>query len=254
MTAVVGILCSNGVVVGTDSSATFAHTSSFATIEQTTEHKLVVLEERVLVAGTGPVGFGQRFRLLLNQLLQQNLLDGKPMEAAKQVSAAMIRDLVQTGCSPGDFGALVAFPSADDFHLCEFGVPDFQPEFKEDLWYCSMGSTQPITDPFLALMRDIFWESGPPNVQDGMFAATWALEHAIQVNPGGVNGPARIGVLQRDESGELRARGLKTEELDEHRQNIEAAKDALRQFKIDQAPRAESPELPKPPPVIAPEE
>ena len=65
-----------------------------------------------------------------------------------------------------------------------------------------MGSGQPITDPFLALMRSIFWGDGLPTVQDGTFAVTWALEHAIEVNPGGsatftqcrMGGP---GTLQR---------------------------------------------------------
>jgi len=54
---------------------------------------------------------------------------------------------------------LVAFPINTDFFLCEFQLSDFQPEFKDkNLWYVSMGSSQPITDTFLAFIRDVFWK------------------------------------------------------------------------------------------------
>ena len=58
---------------------------------------------------------------------------------------------------------MMAFVAEDNAQLCEFAVSDLQPELKTaKLWYCSMGSTQPITDSFLALMRDILWKDGPP--------------------------------------------------------------------------------------------
>jgi hypothetical protein len=64
MTAVVGVLCEGGVVVGTDSSATFAHDigpeQQAPTIEQCMD-KLRVVGDSVIVVGTGAVGLGQRF-------------------------------------------------------------------------------------------------------------------------------------------------------------------------------------------------
>lgn len=47
------------------------------------------------------------------------------------------------------------------------------------------------------LMREISWSGGPPNVQDATFAVTWALDHAVTCNPGGINAPVRIAVLER---------------------------------------------------------
>jgi hypothetical protein len=54
MTSVVGALCKDGVVVGSDSAATFV-AGGMRTIEQPTE-KLVVVRDHIIVAGTGQVG------------------------------------------------------------------------------------------------------------------------------------------------------------------------------------------------------
>ena len=70
MTAVVGILCSDGVVVGTDSSMTMA-SGTFRTIEQPTE-KLDVVDNRAIIAGTGSVGHGQRFRNVIENCITSN--------------------------------------------------------------------------------------------------------------------------------------------------------------------------------------
>src|SRR5436309_13655211 len=108
-----------------------------------------------------------------------------------------------------------------------------------------MGSAKPITDPFLALMRKAFWTSGPPLVHDAVFAVTWALEHAVEVNPGGVNDPIRIAVLERQRGG-LKARLLLNDELLEHKQNVAAAYDALRRFRDRQVSveAGDSPDVP----------
>ena len=49
MTAVVGVLCKDGVVVGSDSSATFGPHPQFHTIEQRCK-KISVIEDRIIVA------------------------------------------------------------------------------------------------------------------------------------------------------------------------------------------------------------
>ena len=107
-----------------------------------------------------------------------------------------------------------------------------------------MGSTQPITDPFLALMREIFWSAGQPSVDEATFAVTWALDHAIAVNPGGVNGPARIAVLKR-EGGQFRARLLDGADLEEHRGLIEEAKDRLRKLAEQFGANENAPDVPR---------
>lgn len=223
------MLCTDGVVIGTDSAATFAH-GKLHTVEQVTE-KLYIFGE-VIVAGTGQIGLGQRFCEVVRKAWTNNKFSDQPMEVAKYLSAAGQQDFAETGAQKGQYGALVAFPCKRDPTLCEFPTTDFQPELKDNrIWYVSVGSAQPITDPFLALMRQVFWADGPPSVEDAAFVVTWAIEHAIQVNPGGVNGPTRIAVLESDKKGQLTARILDDEETDLHRQNIDAAMEHLRSFK-----------------------
>lgn len=242
MTAVVGIRCTNGVVLGTDSSVTFA-TEQRPTVEQLSD-KLDVLDDRVIVASTGWVGQGQRFRSVVHQLCDQDFykkadLDG--LDVGRSLSAAAIQDFKKTGAPKGEFGALVAFPCRKDIHLCEFDLKHFQPEMKplDGIWYCSMGSSQPITDPFLGFIRDVFWHEGPPTIKEATFALTWTLDHAIEVNPGGVKGPISVGVLEEEvHRGFPRARKLEDHELNEIRVSIDAAKDALRDFPKQLRPEA----------------
>jgi len=243
MTAIVGILCKDGVVVGTDSSATLSN-GTYRTVEQPME-KIEVIDGHLIVAGTGSIGLGQRFCYLLHKAWQEKHFsnprnDGRSeFDIVKAVSRAFIEDMSHTYLKPGDYGALLAFPFRNKPFLCEFGVKNFQPEFKnEQFWYCSMGSAQVILDPFLGFLRDVFWEEGPPNLYEGVFAAVWALLHAIDVNPGGVNGPPRVAVLERDSRGRLFARKLSDDELGEHRQAIAEAKLHLRSFRDKYRPEA----------------
>lgn len=59
MTAIVGIICKKGVVVGADSSATF-NAGQINTMEQKTK-KIQIIDNKIIIAGTGSIGLGQRF-------------------------------------------------------------------------------------------------------------------------------------------------------------------------------------------------
>ena len=233
MTAVVGILCSDGVVIGTDSSVTMA-AGSFRTIEQPAE-KLDIIAGRIIIAGTGSVGHGQRFRNLVDREWTEGGFrgerDGKkrtPVDVCRFIAGKTVDDFAETNSALDCYGALLVAPIAKKPVLCEFGIKRFQPTLYTDrLWFCSMGSTQPITDPFLALMRGAFWPADQPTVHQATFAVTWALDHAIEVNPGGVNGPARIAVLEHEKK-EFRARLLTDEEVAEHRSLIGDVRKAMK--------------------------
>jgi len=248
MTAIVGVLCRDGLVIGTDSSATFGSGMGDRTIEQPTE-KLKIYSEAIIVAGTGQVGLGQRFGYIIEKAYSEKVFFGTQhyTGVGTELCKRTLMDFSSTGVRPGQYGALVGFALGEKPCLCEFPVSDFQPEFKtETMWYCSMGSGQPITDPFLALMREFFWEHGSPTVQDATFAVTWALDHAVKINPGGINGPVRIAVLEKRE-GKFRARLLDDDDLDEHRQNIGQAKERLRELpKSQSADAPDTPDIPKP--------
>lgn len=233
--------------VGTDSSATFGQGQQ-RTIEQPTE-KLRIVGQSVIVAGTGAVGLDQRFtRIVENAHAESLFASSDHIKTGMNLSRRAIQDFVSTHVKPGHYGALVGFQMGDQPRLCEFAVSDFQPELKDEgIWYVSMGSGQPITDPFLALMRNIFWLDGLPTIQDATLAVTWALEHAIEINPGGINGPIRIAVLQRSKRrrNSLIARILEDDDLQGHKENIGSMKQMMRDYAATLQQSREAPNVPK---------
>jgi hypothetical protein len=221
------------------------------TVEQPTD-KLYIVNNRLILAGTGQHGLGQRFHSILQQIdAQANYSTHTAINIAMTFCQQAIQNFRSTAVPAHQYGALVAFPSAEGPSLCEFASADFQPEMMNDrFWYDSMGSAKHITDTFLALMREVYWRDGRPTLSEARFALTWALDHAVQINPGGVNGPVRIAVLDSDASGP-RARILDDTALAEHRQQIEEAKQALRDVraKYIAGAAASVPEVPRPSPA-----
>ncbi len=58
------------------------------------------------------------------------------------------------------------------------------------------------------------------------------LEHAVELNPGGVNGPIRMAVLEKHpETERFSARRLEAGELEEHKQNVRGAYESLRNYR-----------------------
>ncbi|MCX6640232.1 MAG: hypothetical protein NTW14_07080 [bacterium] len=232
MTAIIGIKCKAGVVIGADSSATFAALPNLKTIEQPTE-KLYITQYGIIIAGSGQVGLGQRFCHLAERYNPDQQPD--EFELVKVLVSQTIKDWAFTSAPKQSYSAVVAFAYKNNPYLCEFSLNDFQPEFKRDneIWYCSIGSGEMIIDPFLGLMRNIFWrDSHPPTVNEGIFVAIWALDHAVEVNPGGVNLPIRLTILENID-GKYKSRFISDDELAEHRQAIEEVKQRMRDYRRD---------------------
>lgn len=230
MTVAIGVLCSDGVVIGADSSATFTH-GNYKTIEQPSE-KIRIIGDSIILTGSGSVGLAQRFERIVENAFNNGWFNNGDhhIELAKKLYQQEIADLKHTNLGPGQYAALLGFHSEDGPMLYEFPIGDFQPEFKDKgIWYVSMGSGQPIVDPFLGLMRSVFWIGGMPTVNEATFVVTWALDHAIEVNAGGINGPIRIAVLEKTEGGqEFAARILEDSELESHKDHIRSLKSKMR--------------------------
>ena len=230
MTAIVGVICSDGVVIGTDSSMTMVTNGRRPTIEHPTE-KLRILHEDVIVAGTGSVGHGQRFEHVIETYVKKPEFAKRntPVHVCTKIAKLTIEDFALTKTPPRSYGALVGFVHNGVLILCEFGIENFQPELKNsNICWCSMGSTQMITDPFMAFVSRILWPNGQPSVRQAMLAVTWTLDHAVTFNPGGVGGPLMIAVLKSDDTA-YKAEIVSNEDLHEHRDWIEEAEEAMRQ-------------------------
>jgi 20S proteasome alpha/beta subunit len=247
MTVLVGVKCKGGVVIGADSATTFA-SGQFRTIEQTGK-KIHVIADKILVAGTGELGLGQRFCAQVKAAHDGSHFKGQRTDVGRTLCAMGVNDFAQTKAPMGAYGALVAFPLNNAFELCEFQVSNFQPEFKtDDIWYVSMGSGQPIADPCLGFIRQAFWNDGMPSVEDGVFAVVWTLAQAIKLNPGGINAPMQVGVLTNNHNGKAHAHLLNDDEIAQHTANVDGAIQHLCKYRttLNAADAPKPPEPPKP--------
>ena len=250
MTLIVGVKCRDGVVIGTDSALTLGISTQVHTIEQPLRKKIDIVQNRVIVAGTGQFGLGQRFVAQVDHYWATSANRNLPaIEIGKRLSRATLDDFAETKMGPGAYGALVALPCQKSFELIEFTSADFQPEVKtEDYWYASMGSGQAVADPLLGFMRYTFWGDSPPSRQDGVFAVTMVLTLGCQMATLGVAPPIQMAVLRKDEKGKLLAHRIGEEELLEHETNVESAIKYFRHYQsILQEPQESSRELPQAP-------
>lgn len=248
MTVIVGILCKDGVVVGTDSVATFS-AGQQATIEQRTK-KIDIIDGHVVVVGTGQVGLGQRFSAIVEKAWQAKVFTkASAIDCGKYLSSEGIKDFQSTHLKfNGHYGALVAFACQNKPCLIEFAPTDFQPEMKTpDMWYVSMGNAQGIADPFLGMARQVFWDDGLPTSKEATFVVTWILSQAIEMNAGGVNGPMQIAVL-RAEAGKFSARMVEDAELEGHENNVDGLIEHMRKYRdlIRGQGVEKAPDVPKP--------
>ena len=250
MTILIGILCQDGIVVGADSSATF-RAGHQNTIEQKCKKVEILCDGHAILAGTGGVGLAQRFSAIVEDYFAGRKNREKDfISIGRELSGRGIHDFNETAAlNPLNFGALFAFASSRKLKLCEFQSGNFQPEFKtQDLWYVSMGSGQTICDPFLGLQRRVFWKDDkPPSLSNGIFATVWALQHAIDLNTGGIKDPIQVAVLEKGKNGAC-ARILEEKELVEHRTNISSLEDYIGEYLtlLSGDPDKEVPEVERP--------
>ena len=112
-----------------------------------------------------------------------------------------------------------------------------------------MGGGQIICDPFLGFQRRVFWkDSKPPKLKDGVFATVWALQHAVDVNAGGIKDPIEVAILKNTETS-TEARLLdENDDLGEHYSNIAELEKYIGQYqaRFGGTANAEVPEVEKP--------
>ncbi len=270
MTLIVGVKCKDGIVVGSDGAATY-QAMGHNTILQPTK-KLTIISGRVIVGVSGAIGLGQRIIRAIDNLwtqtdpndrhtfsTQSGSAPRKPHEAMVKVREKLAPHLLpelqiaaQAAQAVGQQAALqsavahtmLAVLVQGNPCLFQFDQQGAPEEATEQLPFISIGAGQAIADPFLAFIRRIFWQPSIPNLGDGIFAVLWTLEHAIKTHPGGVADPIQMAILTPKG-----ARELTNAELAEHQQSVQAAEDALRNYKTSlvSGPHTATEPLPSPP-------
>ena len=253
MTSIVGILCSDGVVVGADSAitTTMGNTNLF---EQTNYQKIRILGGRVIAAFAGDGDCHHRVCANVEAWLQ-DVQDTNVDEMAFAVTlhSLCVAALSNTGKMPTEFNydVMFAFVSQTGPTLCHFkATENFQPHFvtKDGLWFATMGSGFLYTHPFLGFLRNVLWNDSLPKVAGGTFTAFWALRHACHISAGGISEPLNIATLTRNDGGAPLIRELSRSDLDQHADNFEGVTQHLRDYRDKMLGETTSlPKVPKPP-------
>lgn len=264
MTLIIGIKCSDGVVIGADGAATFGNSLGQRTVIQPVT-KLQVIQNRIIMGVSGQVGLSQLYCDRVESLWRENKLGREVRfpDVMRLVQEAIYRDaqvaISGAVASVSLLGNAAAAQLAITSSLIALpvGGVNGRPELLQcnhmgsaeaatsDLPYAAIGSGQPLADPFLAFLRHIFWNDKLPKVADGVFATVWTLLHAIRVTPGGLSEPIQVATLAY-KGRELFATELTPEQLQEHRQHVDEAERYLARFR--ESPQTVSPPPPPQPP------
>jgi 20S proteasome alpha/beta subunit len=232
MTVVVAFLCVDGVVVAADSMIT----PSVGGLNVGHHHgmKIAVLAGPQLFAFAGDQGQADRFRSMADASHQIILGCSHPLDYAIALSSSIIQQFQSTGLTMQMVGAntILAFEHVGIHRCCVFEGA-LQPRFLDtNHFYVALGSGKLSADPFLRFLVDIFCAGNrQPSIREGVFLASWAVQHVIDTNPGGVAGPIRLATFESSGSGGYVARSFSDSEIAEHQEAIESAADALRTWR-----------------------
>jgi hypothetical protein len=239
MTLIVGVKCSDGIVLGADSATTQAAPLGQNTIRQDTATKLHIAHSRIVLGCSGPVSLSQSYSAEVDDYLvkSQHRVRWRNVEEAKTALTKMFWDnharlawerasvvaktvgpgAAMTGCN---HSTATAFAIGDHTHLLEFTPECHAEEVTENVPFVAIGSGKLSADPFLAFLRRIFWPTVLPSLADGELAAIWTVDQVIRTDPGGVAGNVQVVTLKRDKNEEWRCVQLSENEIGAHRELI----------------------------------
>ena len=240
MTLIVGILCQDGVVVASDSAATYGD-AGIPTIGQQPVTKVHKLADSVIFSTTGAVGIAQLYAEKIRSGWEND--EFKAMKAPELVMDAIGKKIAQTvgpylqtanlsrplvgDCSPSLCKALVAMPVKRVPCLFQFDYNGAPEQATRELPFIALGSGQRAADPFLAFLKRLLWKDVDPTLAEGRLAAAWTVDHVRRTDPGGVSGDIQMATLAATQGKQPTVAELGEEEVQEHLEQIEAAEDAL---------------------------
>jgi hypothetical protein len=202
--------------------------------------KIRVIKGDTLFACSGHNGLGQQLTAIVDDKrpeltnqpyhksiakLQDHLrpLINKCLETA----ALAARVIGNAAASDAICGGLLAAPFKDGLKLVEI-TPQVAVEYMtEELPFISMGSGKPSADPFLGFLRKVYWPTGLPTLNEGVLAAYWTVQHAIDLKVSGVGFEVDVFVVKPDGKAFV-AEQLDDTVLTEHTDFMRASEEALR--------------------------
>lgn len=232
MTVAIAFLCADGVVIAADSMLT--PSLGNLNIGHHTGVKVYVLPGPQIFAFAGDQGQAGRFKVIAETSAPNAAMAPHPILYPIALSQALMQQLQSTGIATNqtNVNTFLGFLHAGNCYCSAF-EGWMQPRLLDQHhYYAALGSGKLSADPFLRFVTDTFCQPGqPPGVHLATFLAVWVVQHVIDVNPGGVAGPIRVAVFERDAAANFTARELPSAEIATHVQAIDDAGQALRDWR-----------------------
>jgi Proteasome subunit len=251
VTVLVGVRCSDGVVIGADSIATSAM-GQFPLIHLESNPKITIFGNAVIMATTGSVGYAQRLHNHIDLAVKGDVFRNlSAREATNNISDRFITELGKSKAPnhPQEgigFGGLMAATDRDGPYLAEFATTTFQAEMKTGkIFFGSMGSGQMLADPFLAFVCRVLWKNEMPTVDRGKFGVYWVLAHTMKLAPGKVGMPICLATLRKIDGAWI---AKEEQDTQESAQYIAELEDYIGRFVKAPIEEAKAEPVPKPEP------
>ena len=227
MTLLVGILCKDGVVVAADRQV------SEANIGMPTR-KIDILGSNSVFAASGDVSVGQRVRAVLSEW--EGKADAKYTEAISTLSPKIAKEALlpsyqvaqAIGMPFENYPACISlFASVfkDGVHVaCIDPSANFR-ELEKHSPFCCLGSGNASGLSFLTFIWSVFFADTSPSLSEGVFAAYWTVQVAIELQSLYVGLGVDVCVLPSENN--KNAEMVSESELRENDELIKEARKAL---------------------------
>ena len=163
------------------------------------------------------------------------------------LQTAQFQQPMTGGASSSFCKSLIAMPVDSKPHLFQFEFNGAPERCNKDTPFVSLGSGQPIADPFLAFLRRLLWSNHEPSLSEGRLAAVWTIDHVRRTNPGGVGGSIQLATLESVSNKMPMVNIASPQDVEEHLQKVSLAEQALVRELIGKGDVNQGTGLPPPP-------
>ncbi len=196
MTIMIGVLCKDGLVIGSDGLSTLTY-SGGSTISQKAK-KLEIIDNQMVYGLTGYIGLGQIFiEEIKNTINGKDLLRDRPMNIILNIRKALsisFEDIVNMtnkaipslgnaiggNVKSNSIGGFLTSNGPTLFHFNEQLIPTI---IKPETPFHSIGCNDQLTDSFMANINRLCWNGTLPTVKEGILSVIWGINKAIELNP-----------------------------------------------------------------------
>jgi 20S proteasome alpha/beta subunit len=240
MTLIIGLCCSDGIVLGADDAAIFGNDRTSTIRAAFKKIRIVDGVSALSVAGTS--GLLQQYEdAVMGTHKNDAFLNSRPVEAMNmlrdefmartnaqfRVAQMLERELGQRAWDSSSAEIVVATRTGGKYRLYHYDKRMSPEEITNELPFVAIGSGQQTADPFIAHLRRIYYAKQCPDIALGVMTVVWTLKHAAETGATNVGSGRQIVTLSSDGDVAIISE-LPDEQLQEHYEFIDRAEETMR--------------------------